>query len=89
MRWCSPKHDTFVSSWVHVYLHRASCGATESGRVKAMHWIHSATIALKASVLILPLINDRPINRGVYTTILWGVQDTKHLSGVRVQSMRE
>ena len=89
MQWCSPKRYTVVSSWVYVYLHRAGRGATDSGRVKAMHWIHSTTIDLKASVLILPLINDWPINRGVYSTILWRVQDTKHLSGVRGQSMRE
>lgn len=65
------------------YLHGARWGATDSGWVKAMHWVHSATVAREASLFILAII----YYWSNHTTVLWRVEDTKHLSGV--QSMHE
>lgn len=45
-----------------------------------MQRVHSATIARQVSLLILAIIYYRSIHSCVHTTVLWRVEDTKHLS---------
>lgn len=45
-----------------------------------MQRVHSATIASQVSLLILAIIYYRSIHSCVHTTVLWRVEDTKHLS---------
>lgn len=62
------------------YLRWACWGAADRRWDKAMQWIHSATITRQGSLLILSIIYYRSIHTCVHTTILWRVEDTKHLS---------
>lgn len=45
-----------------------------------MQRVHSATITRQVSVLILSIIYHRSIHTSVHTTVLWRIEDTKHLS---------
>jgi len=63
-----------------LYLYGACWGAADSSWDKAMQWVHSATIARQVSLLILAIIYYRSIHSCVHTTVLWRVEDTKHLS---------
>lgn len=45
-----------------------------------MQWVHTATITRLVSLLILAIIYYRSIHSCVHATVLWRVEDTKHLS---------
>lgn len=62
------------------YLYGACWGAADSSWDKAMQRVHSATITRQVSLLILAIIYYRSIHSCVHTTVLWRVEDTKHLS---------
>ena len=62
------------------YLYWACLGAADSSWEKAMQLVHSATITRQVSLLILAIIYYRSIHSCAHTTVLWRVEDTKHLS---------
>ena len=75
-----PGSDNISSGF---YLCGACWGATDCSWDKAMQQVHSATITRQVSLFILAIIYYRSIHSCVHITVLWRVEDTKHLSGHR------
>lgn len=62
------------------YLYGICWGAADSSCDKAMQRLHTAIITRQVSFLILVIIYYRSKHSCVHTTVLWRVEDTKHLS---------